>query len=792
MLEPKPNFKKIEQKWQQFWEKNKTYKFNPKAKGEVYSIDTPPPYASAEHLHVGHALNYTQFEIISRYKRMRGFNVYFPPCFDNNGLPTERYVEQKFKISKTDMSRAKFRQLCRREAAKVEKAYTQKFFKALGHAYDWDLLYTTIDPKAQKVCQTSFVDLYQKGHAYRAEEPVLWCPHHQTALAQAEVEDKKRSTKLNWVFFELESGKKIEIATTRPEFLPACVAVFVHPEDKRYKHIVGQKMRVPLFNYWVPIMTDETVDMEFGSGVMMVCTFGDNADFEKWRKYKLPMKICITKDGKMNETAGKYGGLTLEQAKQAIVEDLDGWGLLDRQEDLEQTVGVCWRCNTPVEFLPTKQWFIKTLAFKKELIKQGRKIKWHPAFYRKRFEDWTNNLAWDWIISRQRFYGVPMPIWYCKKCGKEFIANKKILPVDPFETKPAKKCSCGSSEFEPEQDVFDTWMTSSMSPEIAVRWLEKPQQFRKMFPTSLRPQSHDIIRTWAFYTILKAYLHFNQIPWKEVMIGNYVLDSKGKGMSKSKGNVVWLTDLLKNYSADAVRYWVATVTLGRDMPFKEKDVVRGSKILIKLWNSSRFISMIKGTSEKKPNLEIADSWILSRLAETQKNYLKHFDEYGISQARRELEDFFYSEFCDFYLEMIKYKIYGKDRKSKEAAQWTLNTCLLEILKMFAPFIPHITEEIYSKLYGGAAKQRGRLLRGHRSVVKSIHLTQFLTDLKVDKTAIELGKQACSVISQIRKYKQRKKLSMGAELDSYKLAKKPKDFSKIEALVKGTMRVKEIK
>jgi valyl-tRNA synthetase len=780
-LDKKPDFKKLEEKWQKSWDKSKIYKFDPKSKKEIYSIDTPPPYASADHLHVGHALNYTQFEIISRYKRMRGFNVYFPPCFDNNGLPTEKYVEEKYNITKTDMSRAKFRKLCRTEASKVEKNYVQRFFKALGHAYDWDLLYTTIGPEAQKVSQTSFVDLYQKGHAYRAEEPVLWCPHHQTALAQAEVEDQKRKTKLNWVYFELEDGKKVEIATTRPEFLPSTVAVFVNPKDKRYKHLVGKRAKVPLFNFWVPIMADGDVDMTFGSGMMMVCTFGDNADLDKWRRHKLPLKICIDKEGKMNETANKYAGLTLKEAKAAVIDDLAGWDLLQKQEDLEQTVGCCWRCGTPVEFFPTKQWFIKTLAFKKELIKQGRKVNWHPAFYRKRFEDWTNNLAWDWIISRQRYYGVPMPIWYCKDCGKEYVADKSILPVDPFESEPTKKCSCGSKNFEPEQDVFDTWMTSSMSPEIAIRWLKKPKDFKKMFPTSLRPQSHDIIRTWAFYTILKSYLHFDEIPWNDVMISNYVLDPKGKGMSKSKGNAVWLKDLMETYSADSIRYWVATVSLGRDMPFKEKDVLRGAKVLIKLWNSSRFIAMnLDKVPKKKPTLEIADKWILSRLAEVQKSYLTAFDKYDISKSRRDLEDFFYAEFCDYYLEMMKYRIYGDNKKSKEAAQWTLNTALLEILKMFAPFIPHITEEIYDKLYKKQIKS------------KSIHLLGFADDLKVDKDALSLGKVAIKVISEIRKYKQKENMGMGKELDNYDLKKKPKDFKKIEDLVKGTMRVKTIK
>jgi len=489
--------KEVEAKWQKYWEKEKLYKFDRKSKKPIYSIDVPPPYASAGHLHVGHALHYTQFEIMARYKRMNGFNVYFAPCFDNNGLPTEKYVEEKYKISKKDTTRAEFRKLCRKESAEVEKAYADKVFRALGHSYDWDLLYTTISPEAQKVAQMSFLDLYEKGECYRGEEPTIWCTHHQTALAQAEVEDVQRKTKLNYVNFELADGDQIEIATTRPEFLPMCVGIFVHPDDKRYKKLIGKEAIVPVFGQKVKIRADEKVDKEFGSGIVMVCTFGDNTDIEWWKKHKLDLKMGMTVDGKLNELAGKFKGLSLEQGREEILEELKRENKLVKQEELEQTVGGCWRCKTPVEYLVTKQWFIRTLKHKKELIKQAKKVKWYPSFYFKRFEDWTNNLGWDWIISRQRFYGVPMPVWYCSKCGEFFLPDKKNLPVDPSEDKPKGKCKCGSGDFDPELDVFDTWMTSSMSPEISARWLEKPEQFKKLFPMSLRPQSHDIIRTWA-------------------------------------------------------------------------------------------------------------------------------------------------------------------------------------------------------------------------------------------------------------------------------------------------------
>ncbi len=644
------NARESETKWQAFWEKEGIYYFDKKSKKPIYSIDVPPPYASAGHLHIGHALHYTQFEIIARYKRMRNFNVYFAPCFDNNGLPTEKYVEEKFKISKKDTSRAEFRKLCLEESKKVEKVYADRVFKALGHGYDWNLLYTTIDPEAQKVAQTSFLDLVEKGDCYRGKEPTIWCTKHQTALAQAEVEDLQRSSELNYINFDLEDGKKIQVATSRPELLPACVGIFVHPEDKRYKNLVGKEVVVPIFGQKVPIMEDKLVDVSFGTGIVMICTFGDTTDIDWWKRFKLPLRVCVTEDGKLNELGGKFEGISIEKAKKKIIEELNSLGRVIKKEPLQQTVGSCWRCSTPIEFIVTEQWFIKTLKYKEELIKQGRKIKWYPSFYRKRYEDWVTNLRWDWCISRQRFYGVPIPVWYCEKCGKPVFPNKKDLPIDPSINKPKNKCSCGNSELIPEKDVFDTWMTSSMSPEIAIRWLEKPDQFKHMFPTSLRPQSHDIIRTWAFYTILKAYLHFKEIPWKDIAIGTYVLDPKGRGMHKSKGNVIWTDDLLKKYNVDVVRYWVGTATFGEDLLYHEKDLIEGQRFLTKIWNSARFAFMhLKDYKKEKVKLEIVDKWILFKLSGLIEDITKNFDEYKTGEVTRKTEQFFWHTFCDNYL-----------------------------------------------------------------------------------------------------------------------------------------------
>jgi len=740
--------KEAEPRIQKFWEKEKIYQFDAKSKKPVYSIDTPPPYASSGHLHVGHGLSYTQFEIIARIMRQRGYNVYFAPCFDNNGLPTEKYVEEKYNINKSKTNRAEFRKICREESSKVEKLYADKVFRALGHSYDWDLIYTTIDPESQKVSQTSFVELYKKGDCYRAEQPVIWCCHHQTALAQAEVEDKTRETKLNYILFDL-GKEKIEIATTRPELLGSCVGIFVNPSDKRYKKLIGKKATVPLFKYEVPIMADEKVDPEFGTGIVMICTFGDKTDIEWWQKYKLPLKISITPEGKLNKNAGKYKGMILKDAREAIIKYLEKEKRLVKQEKLTQTVGTCWRCGNAVEFIVAKQWFIRTLKYKKELIEYGEKVNWHPEFMSVRYKDWVKNLGWDWCISRQRFYGIPIPVWYCKKCKKEIVAEKNELPLDPMQTKPKKKCSCGSNEFIPDEDVFDTWMTSSNTPEIALRWLEKPEQYKKLAPMSLRPQSHDIIRTWAFYTILKSFLLFKRVPWKDIIINTYVLDEKGKGMHKSAGNMVWADEMIEKYNVDAFRYWVATASLGADLPFQEKDIVAGNKLLTKLWNAGKF-SMPNASNKKSKNFKAFDTWLLVKLSRLIIGVSEHFKNYEISKGNSAIEQFFWHTFCDNYLEIIKDRIYN-NKEGKEAAQFTLYNSFLAIIKLFAPVIPHITEELYQIYFRKNEK------------IKSIHISAWPEAGKIDEKIEKAGDRAVEIIKEVRMFKSKAQKSMKAPI-----------------------------
>lgn len=775
MLEKKPDFKAIEKKWQNWWYKSRIFKFDTKSKKPIFTNDTPPPTISGR-LHIGHALNYTLFDFVARYKRLAGFNVFYPIGWDDNGQPTERFVEKKLGIKSKDMSRSKFNKIVMNELKEAEE-WVKKDSITFGMSYDWNLLYKTISPRCIKAAQTSFLDLHRKNLVYRGEAPMIWCPHCQTVLSQADVEDKKRKTKLNYIKFKLESGKDILIATTRPELLPACVGIFVNPDDKRYKKLVGKKAIVPLFGQKVEIMADEKVEPEFGTGIVMICTFGDSTDIEWWKKYKLPLKIAITKDGKLNKLAGKYGGLKLEDARKKILADLKAKGLLKKQEELEQTVGTCWRCHNPIEFLVTKQWMIKLLENKKKFIEQGRKVKWHPAFFRARYDDWVKNLNWDWVISRQRHFGVPIPVWYCKKCGEAIVPDFKDLPIDPETDKPKKACRCGSKEFVPEHDVFDTWMTSSLTPEIALGWPDKKLS-EKFFPMDLRSSGHDIIRSWAFYTIVKALYHFNKLPWKHAMINGMVLDPKGRQMHKSLGNVIEPLDMAKKYCSDALRYWASSVTLGEDVPFQEKELARGMRILIKLWNTARFVEMHIKSKPKKVKLDIIDKWILGRLFSTLANYKKYFDDYQPSKARKEIEMFFLHEFCDFYLEMVKYRLYQK--KNDEGVRHTLYESLLGILKMWAPFIPHITEEIYQQMFKKWEKD------------KSIHISEFSKPEKVDKKAIELGELAVEAVAAIRKWKTDQNMSLGAEVD--KLTFYHPEYEKLEKVadvIKGTMRIKEL-
>ncbi len=724
------DFRQIEEKWRKFWEKEGIYKFNPNSKKKIYSIDTPPPYISGK-MHIGHAFSYSQQDFIIRFRRMRGDNIFYPFGTDDNGLPTERFIEKINNVKSIDMVRSDFIKFCLKTLKEVTPDCIQDFIN-LGISCDYKIYYSTIGEHAQKISQKSFIQLAKKGEIYRKKFPTIWCPNCQTSIAQAELEDKDETSLFSTLKFSCED-KDLLIATTRPELLNACVAVFINPKDKKYKSLIGKKAKIPLFNYEVPIIADESADIEKGTGVLMVCSYGDRFDVDAINKHKLKPKIILDEQGKI--ISGRYSGLKIKKAREKILEDLKKNNLIKEQKTISHTVNVHDKCGTAIEFIEVEQWFTKILDKKKELIKQGKKVNWYPEFMRKRYENWINGLEWDWSISRNRHFGVPIPVWYCNECNEIILPNEKELPVDPIKNK--RICPKCKKNAVPEKTVLDTWATSSLTPQIAAELSQTRGKIK--IPFSLRPQGHDIIRTWAFYTIVKSYLHKKEIPWKDIVIsGNVSLG--GEKMSKSKGNVVKPQDVMEKYGSDALRYWAAGSKLGSDLDYQEKDLITGKKFINKLLNASKFVFMNLGNYKgKKPKkLVIDDEEFFGRLNELIKSCTESFEKYEYSKVKQDVEQFFWSDFCDNYLESIKKVIYQGKGDKKLSVQYTLYRTLLTIIKMIAPIMPFITEEIYQKYFKKYEKD------------KSIHVSQWPKSGKEKyKGDWEVFKKNLSKMNQIK-------------------------------------------
>ena len=643
MADSKFDFKKIENKWKEFWEKEKIFKAD-LSKKEIYSVDTPPPYISGR-MHMGHAFSYSQQDFVVRFQRMlltpKNKGIFYPFGTDDNGLPTERFIEKTKNIKSKDMGRSDFIKLCLKTLKEITPGCIQDF-KNLGISADYSIYYSTIDDNSRKVSQKSFIELYKSGEAYQKDFPTMWCPECQTSIAQAELEDKEEKSLFSTLRFFCNK-KELPIATTRPEMLQACVAVFVHPADKKYKSFVGKNAKVPLFDFEVPIIADDSADPDKGTGALMVCSYGDKYDVDAINRCKLIPKIIFDTSGRLIH--GEYKGLKIREARKEILEELKKKGLVVEQKEITHVVNCHDKCSSEIEFIPTKQWFIKILDKKKKFIEQGNKVKWYPEFMHKRYDNWVNGLEWDWSISRNRHFGVPIPAWECKKCGEIILAEEKELPVDPLQLK--KTCPKCKSEAEPEKMVFDTWATSSLTPQITSSLIDN----KITVPYSLRPQGHDIIRTWAFYTIVKSYLHENKIPWKNIVVsGNVSLG--GEKMSKSKGNVVSPIDIMDKYGSDALRFWAAGSKLGNDMDYFEKDLIAGTKMINKMINASRFVFMnLKDYDPKnKPHkLEKTDELFLDKLNILVNGCTESFKEYEYSKVKLDTEKFFWSDFCDNYL-----------------------------------------------------------------------------------------------------------------------------------------------
>ncbi|MGC9345393.1 MAG: valine--tRNA ligase, partial [Candidatus Bathyarchaeales archaeon] len=594
MKQPLPkelNIHEIERKWQKKWEEMGVYHFDWGDKTRsTFSVDTPPPYPSGE-FHMGLVLNWTYFDIVARYKRMRGYNVYFPQGWDCHGLPTEVEVEKLHGIKKTDLPPDKFRRLCE-ELVDKNIGVMKEAITNLGCSIDWTTEYKTMDPNYWRRTQLSFVILYKKGFIYRGTHPVNWCPRCETAIADAEVEYETRTAQLYYIKFKLEDGGFLTVATTRPELTPACVTVAVNPHDERYKQYVEKKIYVPTTNRTVEVITDDLVDPEFGTGVVMICTYGDKADVKSVVKHNLPVIMCIDEKGGMTQNAGKYAGMTTEEAKKAVIEDLKNEGLLEKTEVISQEVSVCWRCKTPIEILEREQWFMKTRILTSQVEKNALEIKWYPDYMKYRLIDWAKSLDWDWVISRQRVFATPIPIWYCKKCNEIILTEPGWLPIDPrIENPKIDKCpKCGSKEFRPERDVLDTWFDSSITCAVHAGWPDR-EDWRRLFPADVHPSGVDIIRTWAYYLMVRHLALFNEKPYKSCLINGMVLGTDGRAMHKSLGNYVASQEVLSKYGADATRQWAAGGgATGSNIPFRWPDVEYGKRFLVKLWNAARFVS----------------------------------------------------------------------------------------------------------------------------------------------------------------------------------------------------------
>ncbi|MEK6945291.1 MAG: valine--tRNA ligase [Nanoarchaeota archaeon] len=766
------NFKEVEAKWLKFWEKEKVYKFDVKSK-KFFSVDIPPPTVSGA-MHIGHAFSYSQQDFVIRFRRMFEGSVFYPFGTDDNGLPTERLVEKLKNVKSKEMQRSKFIELCIKTIKEITPSFIQDW-KNLGVSADYGTCYSTIDDNSRKISQKSFIDLYKNGHVYVKEFPTLWCPECQTSIAQAELEDKELPSLFSAIKFGCEE-KDLFIATTRPELIGACVAIFVNPKDKRYKKIIGKNAAVPIFNYEIPIIGDESAEMKKGTGAMMICSYGDKYDVEAINRYKLNPRIIFNKDGTL--ILDLYKGMKIKEARKKILEDLSAKNLIKEQKQISHVVNVHDKCGTEIEFLPTEQWFIKILDKKKELVGQGKKINWHPEYMFKRYENWVNGLEWDWNISRNRHFGVPIPVWRCGNCNEIILAEEKELPVDPLQDK--KKCPKCKKDAKGEEKVLDTWATSSLTPQI-VSSLTKGVNI----PLSLRPQAHDIIRTWAFYTIVKSYLHSKEVPWNDVMISGFVT-LKGEKMSKSKGNVVDPSQVLSQYGADALRFWAAGSNLGEDVDYQENELVSGKRFVTKLLNASNFVFMnLKGYKKEKPKqLQAVDKIFLDKLFEMVNKATEAFSEYEYAKAKSEIETFFWKMFCDNYLEIVKKRVYQGSGDEKVSAQYTLYASLLTLLKLISPITPFIAEEIYQAHFKKLEKD------------KSIHISKwpevFVDELHSAKYEKVLWNGIIEVISKVRQEKTLAKKPMNAEI----ILTLPEQYNKVLSYVlediKAVTNAKDIK
>jgi len=756
----------VEPKWQEEWRGSEVY--NPDGEPD-YVVDTPPPYPTGQ-LHIGHALGWSYMDFAARFHRMLGEDVLFPQGWDCHGLPTEVKVEEEQDIHRTDVPREEFRDLCI-ELSERRIDGMKETMHAMGFSQDWSAEYRTMDPEYWGKTQRSFVEMAagdeDESYVYRDEHPVNWCPRCETAIADAEVENVDQQGTLHYITFDGVSEQSsdgtsesqsdsedvgnddIEIATTRPELLAACVGMAVDPDDERYADRIGDRFEVPLFGQEVELIADADVDGDFGTGAVMICTFGDKQDVDWWAEHDLDLRPVFTEDGRLGELAGEYEGLTVEEAKTAIAEDLQEAGYLNDTEHTDQSVGACWRCDTPIEILSKEQWFVEVRQ--DEILETAAAVEWIPDHMYDRLEDWTEGMEWDWVISRQRVFATPIPAWFCNECDHIHVADVDELPVEPTEDDPAVgECpQCGADDWEGETDVMDTWMDSSISPMHVQGWPDADFE-----PTTLRQQGHDIIRTWAFYTLLRVTALEEAVPWEEALINGMVFGDDGHKMSKSRGNAVGPEEAVEEYSADAVRQALALGGQpGSDIQFQWKEVTSASRFLTKCWNIFQFASehLDEDTPEiAAPAYRDADQWILTKLADTAETVEADMREYRFDSALRELREFVWEDLADDYLELVKGRLYEGRPGERDAARHALYTAVSASTRMLAPFAPHFAEEVYDHLPGTEG---------------SVHAASWPeVAFEGDEDAEAKGDLIAEVASTVRAWKSDEGMALNADLD----------------------------
>jgi len=757
----------IESKWFTAWDSD-MYRYRGEGTKERFVIDTPPPYPTGN-FHLGNALNWCYIDFIARYKRMKGYDVKFPQGWDCHGLPTEVKVETTYNITKNQIPRAEFRGLCE-SLTRQNIALMKGTMQRLAFSIDWSQEFVTMDKAYYAKTQKSFVQMYNNDLIYRDEHPVNWCPRCETAIAFAEVDYDSRSTILYRLFFEGSDLGPVEIATTRPELLGACVAVAVSPSDERYVRLIGGTVRTPLYDEEVAIIGDEAVDPTFGTGAVMICTFGDKQDVRWWKKHNLPLKKVIGKDGRMTDK--RYSGLTIGEAKERIVGDLFESKLMQKQERIEQNVGFHDRCKTPIEILSESQWFVK--INKERILARAAEIEWIPSYSFHRLKNWTESVEWDWCISRQRIFATPIPVWYCDGCGKLVVAEERWLPLDPTQEAPRCLCECGSSSFTPEYDVLDTWMDSSLSALNAAGWPNA--QYKRQFPTQLRPQGHDIIRTWAFYTILRSDALVGSKPWERVIVNGMVLGEDNQKMSKSLGNIIAPESVIEQYGTDAVRQWAAVGgSVGSDVQYNTKDLTASSRFLTKLWNVFRFamLHLTEGVQPVTYGLQNpSEIWLIFNLIDLVDSVTSSMDRFAFDEALKEIRSFVWNTLADHYIEAVKGRLYERDAYSLAALRLALNT----IVKLLAPICPFFSEELFSHINPGDGSVHLHSwpvfclkpvdVTSPESTtalddVQQISITASQKDVQEARRTGELVKE---IIASVRRYKSEQRIALNARIE----------------------------